>query len=539
MKRLFFLLTVCAAMLSACSSDDNGGGGGSEFITPIEEGNDLYGVVTDENGNRLEGVVVSDGFTVVQTDKNGCYQLKRSSDAFYVFYSIPADCEVEIENGGPCFYKALAPSTERYDFRLTKMPAPETRFKLFCFADPQSKNTTYNARFANETMPVVEMEVEASDVPCYGVTLGDIVYTEGSTNTVGNMVPMRNVMRTRNTGGMPIFQTMGNHDNNFAPVQADSKSSTFNLAFQREFEMVFGPINYSWNRGDAHIISMRDIQYSSNTASNKYERAFTDEQYEWLKQDLSYVDKDKMIIFCVHIPLVNSNTAHVQDVLNLLKEYKEVHIMAGHTHYGRNYIYSDNMYEHIHGAVCGAFWYSNLNGDGTPNGFAIYDVNGATIDEWYYRGVNDQMNDRDFQVRMYRGNAPTGGSYETFQFGYDSNVVLANVFNADKDWKVQLYENGVLSGDMTLIPFKKQENPSSVSSQDWWAIGYNVGVVGRGHSGGTRSNYCTACYHMYKYTLKDPSAAVKVVVTDPFGKTYECDRFYSNSDYSSATPPTH
>lgn len=538
MKRIFLLLTVCATLFAACSKDDPGTSGGGT-ITPIEPGNDVYGVITDTDGNRIEGVAVSDGFTVVTTDKNGCYQFKRSSDAVYVYYSTPADCEVAVENGGPCFYKGLQAKVKQYDFQLKRLPAPETRFKLFCFADPQSRNATYNARFINETIPVVKMEVEASDVPCYGVTLGDIVYTEGSTNTVGNMVPMRNAMRTIHTGGMPIFQTMGNHDNNFAPVQADAQSSTFNLAFQRQFENVFGPINYSWNRGDAHIISMRDIQYTTNTASNKYDRAFSDEQYEWLRQDLSHVDKDKMIIFCVHIPLVNSNTKHVQDVLNLLKEYKEVHIMAGHTHYGRNYIYSDKMYEHIHGAVCGAFWYSNLNGDGTPNGFAIYDIDGTTIDRWYYRGVNDQMNDRGFQIRMYRGNAPTGGDYEAFQFGYGGDVVLANVFNADKDWKVQLYENGVLSGDMTLIPFKKEENPSSSSSQDWWAIGYNVGVVGRGHSGGTRSNYCTACYHMYKYKLKDPAAAVKVVATDPFGNTYECDRFYSNSDYSSATPPTH
>lgn len=538
MKRLLFLLTVCAAMFASCSSDDEGGSGGG-LITPIEQGNDLYGVITDDKGNRMEGVVVSDGFSVAVTDQNGCYQLKRSSDAVYVFYSTPADCRIETEGGSPRFYTALQPKVERYDFRLTKLSAPETRFKLFCLADPQSKNATYNARFINETMPIVKAEVESSDVPCYGVTLGDIVYTEGSTNTMSNMVPMRNAMRTTFSGGMPIFQTMGNHDNNFAPVSADDKSSTFNLAFQRQFEYVFGPINYSWNRGDAHIISMRDIQYTAGTASNKYDRAFTDEQWEWLKADLSHVDKDKMIIFCVHIPLVNSNTPHVQDVLNLLKEYKEVHIMAGHTHYARNYIYSDKMYEHIHGAVCGAFWYSNVCGDGTPNGFAVYEIDGTTIDNWRFRGVNDQMNDPSFQLRMYRGNAPTGGDYERFQFGYDDNVVLANVFNADKDWKVQLYENGVLSGDMTPVAYKKEENPSAASSQDWWAIGYNVGVAGRGHSGGTRSNYTTGCYHMYKYTLKDPSSTVKVVATDPFGRSYECDKFYSNSDYTSATPPTH
>lgn len=540
MKRLFFILTISlAAFVCSCSSDDGSGSGGQkDLITVIESGNDVYGVITDTGGNRMEGVVVSDGFTVVVTDKNGCYQFKRSSDAVYVYYSIPADCEVPIENGGPCFYQALQDKVERYDFQLKKMSAAEDHFKLFCLADPQTQNTSHNQRFINESMPEVKKAVEAETLPCYGVTLGDIVYTTQTTNTVSNMVPMRNAMRTANSGGMPIFQTMGNHDNNFNPVQAGDKSSTFNLAYQRQFEYVFGPIDYSWNRGQAHIITMRNIQYSSNTSSNSYTRAYTDEQLEWLRQDLSHVDKDKLIIFCTHIPLVNTTTQNVQNVLNLLKEYQEVHIMSGHTHYGRNYIYSDKMYEHVHGAVCGAWWYSNLNGDGTPNGFAIYDVNGNTIDDWYYRGVNEQMKDESFQIRMYRGNASTGGSYETFQFAYGGDVVLANVFNADKNWTVQVYENGTLGGDMTLIAEKSVDTPSNVSSNDWWAIGYNVGVVGRGHNGGTRSNYVTRCFHLYKYTLKDPAATVKVVAVDPFGKRYECDSFSSGNDYSSAVPPT-
>ncbi len=538
MKRILLFLTILGTLLSSCSSDDKGSSSPT-MITPIEPDNDIYGLITDTNGNRMEGVVVSDGFTATVTDKNGEYQFKRSSDAVYVFYSIPADCEVPVDNGGPRFYQTLKNKVERYDFTLTRLAAPQKSFNLFCLADPQSKDVTHNTRFINETMPQIRKAVEASDVPCYGVTLGDIVYTEGTRNTTTNMVPMRNAMRTSNSGGMPIFQTMGNHDNNFAPVAADDKSSTFNLAFQRQFEFVFGPIDYSWNRGDAHIVCMRDIQYKAANSSGSYDRAFTDEQLEWLRQDLSYVDKDKLLIFCVHIPLVNANTQNVQNVLNLLKEFKEVHIMAGHTHYGRNYIYSENMYEHIHGAICGAWWYSNLNGDGTPNGFAVYRIDGNTIADWHYRGVNEQMNDESFQIRMYRGDAPCGGKYETMQFGYGSQTVLANVFNADKNWTVQLYENGVLSGDMTLIAEKKQDNPSDVSSQDWWAIGYNVGVVGRGYNGGTRSNYCTKCFHLYKYTLKDPSAQVKVVATDPFGRSYECDKFSTNSDYSSATPPAY
>ena len=48
--------------------------------------------------------------------------------------------------------------------------------------------------------------------------------------------------------------------------------------------------------------------------------------------------------------------------------------MAAHTHYNENFINTDadgELYEHIHGAPCGVFWHSALNGDGTPNGYEM------------------------------------------------------------------------------------------------------------------------------------------------------------------------
>ena len=102
MKRLLLFLTILGTLLSSCSSDDKGSSSPT-MITPVEPDNDIYGLITDTNGNRMEGVVVSDGFTATVTDKNGEYQFKRSSDAVYVFYSIPADCEVPVDNGGPRF----------------------------------------------------------------------------------------------------------------------------------------------------------------------------------------------------------------------------------------------------------------------------------------------------------------------------------------------------------------------------------------------------------------------------------------------------
>ena len=220
--------------------------------------------------------------------------------------------------------------------------------------------------------------------------------------------------------------------------------------------------------------------------------------------------------------------------------------MSGHTHYMRNEpTRTGGIYEHVHAAVSGCWWYSRVNGDGSPNGYGVYEIDGNTITNWYYKGINDGMNSRDYQIRLYRGNLMAGGTHETFAVPYSDDIILANVFNADVDWTIKVYENDVYSGNMTLIPHVAKANdtpeflgsdipsvPSANTSRDWWAIGYHVGVVGRGHVGGNRSSYLTGCYHMYKYRLKDTNAKVRVEATDRFGRTYVATEFTEDYDYS-------
>ena len=149
------------------------------------------------------------------------------------------------------------------------------------------------------------------------------------------------------------------------------------------------------------------------------------------------------------------------------------------------------------------------------------------------------MNDRGYQMRLYRGNLKCGGTYEDIQLQHGDGVLLANIFNADKDWTIKVYEDGVYSGNMTMIPNKKvtpavgtPTTPSTDSSQDWWAIGYHIGVVGRGHVGGTRANYLTNGFHLYKYTLKNKSAKIRVEATDRFGTVYSSSDITGDYDYT-------
>lgn len=504
----------------------------------------ISGTLRSTDGKGIAGVTVSDGFTCVTTDAKGRYKMTTSSDAVHVFYSIPSAYKVNVKDGHPDFYQRLVAGVKKYDFTLTPNPIEEKQFRLLMVADPQAQCEFHIKRFERETVPDIRAYVDAQTLPCYGVTLGDVVYTEGKHKTNKFMEPMRRAMGYDNSH-LLFFQTIGNHDFNEPPVTLDKGTSTYNLAYQRAFEKVFGPVNYSWNRGDVHIVSMKDYIADDNPKKFRYHKeygnpCFTDEQLEWLRQDLAAVPKNKMVILCLHIGLYNRMKKNVDAVRDLIAQFDEAHIMIGHTHFMNHKVNEDGVFEHVHAAVSGAFWWSCLNGDGVPNGYAIYDVDGAHIKNWWYKGTG---HDISYQIRMYRGDAEFGGEFEKFKYPYTHDTVLANVFMADPAWKVYLYEDGELTGEMERIPVTKDSVPEADSSRDWYAVGYHLGVIGRSYgdvtdcqskwNGGGRKGYLTGCNHMYRLKLKNPNAKqIKVVAKDTNGNVYEQTKFTESFDYS-------
>ena len=397
----------------------------------------------------------------------------------------------------------------------------------------------------------------------------------GSTDLTHDILPaMRDAMHAEKMG-MPVFQVMGNHDNCYMtakhPVYGKDLRE-INLNIQRMFEETFGPINYSFNRGDAHIVGMRNIQWKSgdDCSTDNTSTSFTEDQYNWLKADLALVPKDKVVVLCVHIPLYNNGKigdgSYKQEVLNLLDEFAEAHVLSGHLHYQRNYDHSlvssstHKIYEHAQAAVNGASWTSNINGDGVPNGYGVYHFDGNTIKDWYYKGYADGMNSRDYQIRLYRGNTITGAAIPTnglnsngtkgfYQFGYSDDILLANVFNSDTAWKVEVYEDGVYSGAMTSlskyhfsVPFDElignftyedpKRPPVGVEcGQDFWAVGVLCGYLGMNNGG----LYYKHCYQLWKYKLKNKNAKkIEVRATDRKGNVYKCSKITDGTDMTYA-----
>ena len=549
----------------------------------------IYGYIVDKSTDEpIKGVAVSDGFQVVVTDEEGFYSMKPNKDTYYVFYSLPAEYKITIGgNGLPKFFTKYESNIKEYNFSLRKLEGgAEKKFALFALADPQVSSDTKLSRFTKEAVPFIGQYAKSLDCPCYGITLGDIISNSSGSNSESFRSQMRDAMHY-NKIKLPVYQVMGNHDANYYDsvntlVGADKDER--NIKAQRAFEFTNGPINYSFNRGNVHIVGMKDIVYNDDVSMANYTGGFIDSQYEWLKQDLAVVSKDMTVVLCVHIPLHNyraiGSVNHMGDVQQLLNEFKEAHVLSGHTHYNVNKEPSSslpNIYEHNVGTVCGTWWTSNVCGDGTPNGFGVFISEGSGFSEWYYMGYSEGMNTRDYQLRLYRGNAITGakkddnknGTEGYYQFNYNDDVILANVFNADSKWTIEVYEDGVKTGNMKKLSKNTPsfssitgkgtwESPYKIksgvkSTVDMWVAGFHMGVLDRFSKdnkdedaegdeevipGGSPSNGSwTSNDHLYSYTLKNKNAKVKVIAIDRFGKKYETDKFVDYRDNDLAKKP--
>ena len=524
--------------------------------------NKVYGYIRYSDGSPIAGVAVSDGFQVVQTDSKGYYELKGvNPQCWYIYCSLPADVEIPVnEYGQPCFFQKYPSDSAQYDFTFEKLAGgPETEFVLFGLADTQPSSMAHIDRFNAQAAPEIKSYSKMLGLPCYGIVMGDMVGSKP------DLMPDMRASLAKERTGMPIFACYGNHDHILCdashPAFPDARNKDFHIKLQRGFEDCFGPVNYSFNRGDVHIISMRNVLNTSNVSVSSYKTAFTAEQFEWLEQDLALVPKDKMVVFCVHIPIFNAGKvgdgSYLQEVLNLLDQYAEAHVLSGHTHYMHPYDHVWNktghkIYEHCIASTRQDMMAANIHRDGTPCGYNIFKIKENKFVDWYYKGYPYGMNTRDYQIRLHRGGSvfgaePSGsdtyGTKGYYQLPYDNGTLLANIFSSDPSWVVEVYEDGVLTGTMTnffkatgseydkLVGDGTLESPRRVAdgvetSRDFWAISILYGYLGSS----VGNNYNTS-YTMWKYKLKNPDAKhIEVRTKDRFGYEYKCDRIEDNSD---------
>ncbi len=387
----------------------------------------IRGKVVSE-GAPIPDVVVTDGFNFTLTSKKGEYSLDISERAKFVYISIPRGYMAPIENSVVQFFKPLQSDIKRYNFELSKKKEDDLNHAFFAIADPQIYS---KSQFDLYRASVEDIKNSLKDIsrPTHALVAGDLISHDHSLYEEYNNIT--------STIGIPFFSAPGNHD-----LVVNGRSN-YNSTYK--YSNIFGPDYYSFNIGNIHYVVLNDCFYIGRDYF--YIGYLTEDQLSWLERDLSYVPKGSTVVVTMHIPTTLNEEdrktfrydragltlANKKALYSILEPYNS-HIISGHTHINNNQIISNSLFEHNTAALCGAWWQGDLCTDGTPKGYGVYMVNGDSL-SWYYKSTGYS---KDYQLRVYT--SKEDNSYD----GY----IVANIWNYDPSWIVELYENGVFSGTM-------------------------------------------------------------------------------------------
>ena len=471
----------------------------AEAASVMSDGSNVFGRVTDTEGNPVPGVAVSDGFRTVLTDGFGYYGMKSDMDkVHFVQISVPAGYRIPVENNSARFFKRVPRYSEAVmaDFRLEKRTEVKDDYTLLMIADPQIRPYGMDNSAEAWRDPVstdVNSFIKTVPGEVYAIDLGDLVYNF--------MAAWDDFMDTSNSIECPMFNVLGNHDYDQETLFGSEEGMTC-------YEAYAGPANYSFNIGKIHYIVLSTIVYEREIPSQSYLSGLSDSSLEWLRSDLASVPEETTLVVSSHAQLFKKPTSHSSknkhytDYRDLLKRYRKVYTWAGHYHSNYSYDYAgkgldmDNISCVTVSRCTGALRFNDyLNSDGVPQGYVVVNVKGDNLD-WWYKSVGKEKSE---QMRVY---SPA----ESGQDGY----VLADVWNYSGEWgQAEWWENGVKVADMEAV---KCEDP------DYLKL---FGKV----TNKTTQRYCSPSVSDRMFRVKPGEGVVsgEVRIKDQFGNEWKAE----------------
>ena len=503
----------------------------------------IRGTIFDDGGNRLAGVVVSDGFQCVKTNQDGVFEIASDLDAVrFVFVSIPSGYSVPVKKGLPIFFKRLSEEKQadgmyRLEFILNKMNKNSDRYSMLFVADPQPRTgNKAHDRVAYHSLDCCndlyrDMRETGggilADRPCYAMMLGDIVHEDMSLFD-------KYIEDGTSKMGFPTFNVIGNHDN--VPKAADD----FEAA--SVFEEKFGPSNYSFNIGKIHYVVVDNMITDGGMG-------LRDDIMQWLKSDLSYVDKSTTIMICSHAPMfmcdgVENYTGarNGTEYASLLSGYKKVYAWAGHTHAMSHHVYGvdshlKNIEAHTLVRATGELWTNEYQSSGTPRGYVLVDVNGDDV-SWKFKPTMYQTGtpysttpkyewrrwnyNHDGVAVMKNGGGVLDSSFQMNVYpkgSHGDNYIYVNVFMWDQLWGTPVFvsdSNPAHEYKFTKVSAKKKLDMAQKEIYDFYSVESQTFK-----DYGTSYSWSDASWQrtFSLYTSKTSDSGV-VKVTDRFGNVY-------------------
>ena len=449
----------------------------------------VRGTVVDSEGKPMEGIVVSDGYTVVKTDDQGKYEIVAPRAASFVWVSSPDGYMAPLkESGIPTFFCTLDSfeMEQQCDFTLEKLDESKP-WVMFCVGDPQVKNEEQVGYFKNEGLSDMNAYMEAHPENNYfAVMLGDLIYDQ--------LGVYDGYVKSLSECKIPKFHVIGNHDQDKASTDIVEDPLLQDAASDDKYESYIGPTYYSFNLAGMHFLMLDNV--FMNKKGGYFEKKLTPNQIEWIKKDLELVSKDTKLVVCMHIPSrqrMNKGLGEMTELYELLEGY-DVEILTGHAHANFCDQIRPNIHERTLGAICGTFWSKNRkNHDGAPCGYGIAVIDpthNKHFSDYHYKPLADTY---DNQIKIYSMN----------ESRVASNLQV-NIWDwCPAHWTVKWFENGVDKGEL---------EPVETFIEDPEVYNYFLGD----------NTFAKVSDHMF---LCKPAAHAKIRVeaTNEFGDTFSSE----------------
>lgn len=344
----------------------------------------------DPKEKGIAGVSVSNGRDVVTTNGRGEYTVP-AFDNMTVFATQPAGYAVPVDEDNLAQFSFNHFPEGSPDLKFGGVPATGPLPQAVNFPMAKSKATaksSQNCDIASDTQTYSMKEVGyasqgairdlvgRTDLGGCGVLLlGDNVGDDLSFND--------DVKDLYAKVPGPIRALPGNHDMDFDAVDDDRALDTHRNDW--------GPSYFSYDVGQTHVVALDNIEYkgAKNGKNGGYLEKITQEQLDWLAEDLKNVPANKQVVIAAHAPIVTfrevvtDNASELFDVLEDANRTADNTVMiGGHTHTIENLPAGQKRAEWatagidelpypqlVAGAVSGDWYSGSLDEHGLPNAY--------------------------------------------------------------------------------------------------------------------------------------------------------------------------
>lgn len=475
----------------------------------------------DQNEKGISGVAVSNGVDVVQTDKNGYYELPVGEDNI-IFVIKPTHYRFQVnEFQQPQFYyihktkgspkmdftgvKPTGPLPASIDFGLIHEPEDED-YDIVVFGDPQ----VYTLEQVYFFQKGIISELVGTTDYKFGISLGDLVGDDLSL-----FYPYLHAI---SRVGLPWYHVYGNHDMNFDAKTDEMADETF--------ESVFGPANYSFNYGKVHYVILDDVLYPDPRDGRGYWGGFREDQLQFLENDLKFVPKDYLVVISFHIPITEyqgGDQFRDEDrdrMFELLKDFPYTLSLSAHTHFQMHDFFGKErgwqgkeVHHHYNVGTTSGDWYSGSDDiygtpnsrmrDGTPKGYAALKIRGNQYTFEYKVSGSDWSDKMHIHVPKVMPHNVSNRGQIVVNF-YQGSVLDSLFFRVDE-------------GNWTPMRYTPRHDPVILKVQHDWEYNHTL-------PGGRRPSFPVESTHIWSASLPnnlDPGVhEVEVMAKDFMGRTY-------------------